>query len=356
MTVSNPRSQPRRGTIFLYTEGPLRVGAGTGLGLIDLPIQREKLTKLPVMAGSGIRGALREATLSEALPRQGAAKDHWEALFGSPPPAGKSSREAEETEELELFAGAAHIGDASLLLFPVRSLKGGWTWLTSPLLLERLARHLELNGASSEVVSADALHAVKEGQALVAPGAIVLLKDGKDEALMLEEVALPATRHAAVEALAAWLATNALPESGAYAAFRARLAGQLAVVCDDDLIDLAQHATELLTRVRIDSETGTVAHGALWTEEALPAETLLWSALEVTDERKRPGRAGQPRADRALLRAASLWNTLSTGELGQADEARRKAARRLRFGGHQGVGRGIAAVRVHPTFVEDDHG
>src|SRR5262249_50308462 len=48
------------------------------------------------------------------------------------------------------------------------------------------------------------------------------------------------------------------------------------VVLPDAAFDfLCETGTEVHTRVRIEDETKTVAEGALWTEESLPAETIL---------------------------------------------------------------------------------
>jgi CRISPR-associated protein Cmr4 len=47
------------------------------------------------------------------------------------------------------------------------------------------------------------------------------------------------------------------------------------VVADAAFDFLCETGTEVHTRVRIDDNTKTVAEGALWTEESLPAETIL---------------------------------------------------------------------------------
>jgi CRISPR-associated protein Cmr4 len=50
---------------------------------------------------------------------------------------------------------------------------------------------------------------------------------------------------------------------------------RFAVVPDDDFNFLSTTACEVTARVRIDDEKKTVARGALWYEEALPAESIL---------------------------------------------------------------------------------
>ena len=45
--------------LFLYVETPLHAGTGSGLGVVDLPIQRERVTGYPLVQASGIKGVLR---------------------------------------------------------------------------------------------------------------------------------------------------------------------------------------------------------------------------------------------------------------------------------------------------------
>ncbi|RMF81197.1 MAG: type III-B CRISPR module RAMP protein Cmr4, partial [Nitrospirae bacterium] len=99
------------------------------------------------------------------------------------------------------------------------------------------------------------------------------------------------------------------------------LTARLCVVADDLFDFLAETATEVAARIRIDEKSGTVARGALWYEEALPAEALLWGVVGVDRSRY---------ADRAAS-AAELLAAL-------ADSLGRE--RRLQVGGKAAVGRG----------------
>jgi len=40
--------------LFIYCVSPVHIGAGTAIGLIDNPIQRERHTEYPMIAGSGL--------------------------------------------------------------------------------------------------------------------------------------------------------------------------------------------------------------------------------------------------------------------------------------------------------------
>jgi CRISPR-associated protein Cmr4 len=52
---------------------------------------------------------------------------------------------------------------------------------------------------------------------------------------------------------------------------------RLVIISDDDFTHFVKNSTEVITRTKIDNITGTVQDGALFTEEYLPAETVLYS-------------------------------------------------------------------------------
>jgi len=60
---------------------------------------------------------------------------------------------------------------------------------------------------------------------------------------------------------------------------QAPVKGRLLIVHDDLMGFLLETATEVVARVRIEDEKKTVARGALWYEEHLPAESLLYTLV-----------------------------------------------------------------------------
>jgi len=52
---------------------------------------------------------------------------------------------------------------------------------------------------------------------------------------------------------------------------------RLIVLSNNDFADFVKLSTEVITRIKINNETGTVDTGALFTEEYLPAETVMYS-------------------------------------------------------------------------------
>ncbi|NUN14383.1 MAG: type III-B CRISPR module RAMP protein Cmr4 [Myxococcales bacterium] len=324
--------------LFLYTETPLHAGGETGFGTVDLPIQRERITRLPVVQGSGVKGALRE-TLTPRKKDPGRENDSerdkapaWiNELFGPEPVQPKDETKANQQDEgddkkgnekTSMWAGALSLLDARLLLFPIRSVKGGWAWATSPIQLQRLQRDLEIAGITVDWK----VPLPNEGSVLVGTSCNVNIKDSSGKSVViLEDTPYGTQSTDDVEKLAKWLG-KALPNQDSYKDFRNRLPSQLIVMTDTDFTYVGELATEVHTRIRIDYETGTVAKGALWTEETLPSESLLWSLATVVASRKSGSKRG----------AADLVKELQDGLA---------AKTRIRLGGDRTIGRGWVGVQ-----------
>ncbi|MEN2993678.1 MAG: type III-B CRISPR module RAMP protein Cmr4 [Bacteroidia bacterium] len=298
---------PKKGFIlWLFTETPLHAGVGSGLGDIDLPLQRERTTGLPYIQASGIKGALRAF-----FTQQGVDSQKVKALFGP------------ETDEAHEHAGALALSDARLLLFPVRSLAGVWAWVTSPLLLERLRRDVRRFGSTQNFPNLNFSFSVDKPQ--VGENTEITLKIGPQERLILEDMVYEFERKSEVGGLAADL-EKALPE-GSY--WQSALNNHLAILPNEELQFFAENATEIITRVRLKQETKTVQEGALWTEELLPSETLLYVVGVVEDSHEREH--GKP-----LFEAQTLYTTLET-------HLHQKC---LQIGGDSTLGRGWCYLKL----------
>ncbi|MCX7607454.1 MAG: type III-B CRISPR module RAMP protein Cmr4 [Bacteroidia bacterium] len=296
--------------LWLFTETPLHAGMGSGLGEVDLPLQRERTTGLPFIQASGIKGALRAH-----LTAQGSDKETLKALFGP------------DTESAHEHAGALAVSDARLLLFPVRSLAGVWAWTTAPMVWERLRRDIErfkTNGSSS---SAPASLGEKIDKPIVKPKAPILLQDSK---LILEDMAYEVSHTDVLAQVGEWLTKNAF-EKGSY--WEKELQNHLAVLPDEEFEFFTENATEVITRVRIDQATKTVQEGALWTEELLPSETLLYVAGIVEDSHERKTENGN---SLPLYEASKLLEKIRE----YTDE------KRLQLGGDSTLGRGWCYAKL----------
>jgi CRISPR-associated protein Cmr4 len=227
---------------FLFTHTPLHVGAGQSVGYVDLPIQREPHTKIPIVPGSSLKGVLRDKFNGDG----NREKRYW--LFGH------------DTDEKEKFsAGALLIGEARVLCFPVRSAKGSFAWITCPLVLKRAERDIGLVNTSFGEI----------GEKEVVAGSKVTL-DGK---VVLEEYTFTAKTHAKLSELEKELA--GLVNDPVWK----ELPGRLVIVADGVFTYFAQSGCEIAQHVAIDDETGTAKDKALFNEETVPSETLFYGVM-----------------------------------------------------------------------------
>jgi CRISPR-associated protein Cmr4 len=107
-----------------------------------------------------------------------------------------------------------------------------------------------------------------------------IIATGTDQ-IVLEEFAFTAKTENQPFELAEHLSAHLFPNK---AGWHDKLINDLVILNDEDFGYFAENATEVITRVRISQQTGTVSPGALWTEEYLPAESILYSLVLTSDE------------------------------------------------------------------------
>lgn len=287
---------------FFYAVSPVHMGAGQAIDVIDNPIQRERHSRHPSFAGSGIKGAVRHSF--EAL---GGNKEKITQLLGP------------DSNDSNLHAGAVSFGDAQLVAMPVRSLKGGFVYITSPHALARAQRLLALSGITTNWNIAQ----IADGKCHVNNKA--LLRDNK---LHLEAYEYDASESAELKTIAADLAQKALPEAAEYQFFRDKLTNDLVLLSDTDFAYFAEHAMLVEPHVRINEETGTAADGGLFYTENLPPESLLIAPLHASKTR-----TGKNETE---LDAGSVMQQISTLLNG----------RLLQIGGDATTGRGLVVVNI----------
>ena len=301
--------------LYLYVETPLHAGTGSGLSSIDLPIQRERTTQYPMIQGSGIKGKLR-ATAEDAIDETDKEKKREQeaiisVIFGP------SSKQGEASDH----AGALIAGDARILLFPVRSLNGVFAYTTSYDVLSRFKRDVE-RGSKEQRLSWDVPTPISD-TALVTITSDVQAND----MIVLEDFSIETKQDSGVDDIAEWLASYALPDLGAGNYWANKIRSSLVILPNDNFRDFVLYATEVITRVRIDREKKTVAKGALWTEEHLPTDTLLYVPIYATNARNN----GSKMSGEDVLAAVK---PLGTGK-----------GSYLQLGGDETVGRGIVRIR-----------
>lgn len=302
---------------FIHALSALHAGTGQGSGVIDLPIARERATGLPYLPGSSLKGSLRSSsdkTIQISHDRIATA----EQIFGS-----------EETDGLSASAGTIQFTDQRLLLLPVRSLAGTFAWVTSPYILYRFRRDLLDLQILQKSIPLPAIN--YENQAVVITTsqqqACQLYANG--QSIYLEDLDLTAATSTQVDTWAQWLGEHIFPgeKDNTWQKF---FRGRFCLVHDNVMNFLLETATEITARIRLEEESKTVRAGALWYEEALPAESVLSGLGVITPRPHFNGRNGQAE--------------LSGDEIGAALE--KIANKHLQLGGKSTVGRGQCRVRV----------
>ena len=291
--------------VSFYTETPVHAGSGTSLGVVDLPIQRESHTDLPMIQASGIKGAFRE--LAEGLKKK-LNGFTVEEIFGP-----KDGNE---------HAGALAFTDARLLLFPIRSLKGIFVWATCPFLLERLARDAERCGNSffeQEVKISE----IKDNEVGVDNKCIAGIQN---KFVVLEDFSFEVKSDNFAQQIGKSIFKNAFPLTQEYQSWEDKFLERFVILSDTAFSEFTRLSTQVVARIRMNDK-GTVERGGLWYEEALPPETLLYSIALAA---KTKNGSGKPAKE--VLKV--LENTIL------------KDSSRIQFGGDATVGRGYVNVRV----------
>lgn len=299
-------------TLFLICETPLHAGSGDALGVVDLPIQRERHTSFPKIEASSLKGALREAFEEKVIAEwkedddkiKKAVSDKLKKLnivFGFDD--GELKHFTKQTlrdlftepgkEAKTDFAGAIGFTDARLLLFPVKSMKGVFAWITCPRVLTQFEKDMKMSNPdfklTGQLTNPDADQAEEEKEAnnfcyLLNNDSD--LKINKSEHIVLEEYAFKATAlfeeyNIENKPLAIWLAERLFTEENYW---HKKIQKDVVILSDDDFKDFVNLSTEVITRTKINNSTGTVQPGALFTEEYLPSESILYSIVLANPE------------------------------------------------------------------------
>lgn len=226
----------------LLAETALHPGTEQSAGVIDLPVAREAVGGYPVIAGSSLKGALRDF-MEQIL---GENDSRVTNFFGRPD-----------------NAGVVAVTDARLLLLPARSLTGHYKWVTCPYLLERYQRDRELAGLPCDF----RIPEPKEEQAVIHSGT----RNGGQDSLFLEELVFNVAQQdlsGLIDNFAGLVKHQAVQN---------RLPGQLAVISNDEFAYFARYGLQVNARNVLDNETKTSKN--LWYEETIPPDSLFYALL-----------------------------------------------------------------------------
>jgi CRISPR-associated protein Cmr4 len=279
--------------LSIYAETPMHPGSGSSINRpIDLPIQRERHTDFPFIQSSTLKGVLLNyAKTSKKF-------DNVDEIFGKP-------------DSAELVS----ITDAKLAAFPVRTLSGVFGWITCPLILNRLVMDVSpILGADIDINSLK----LKDSEVLVANDSNVLSGNN----VIIEDIRLTKTSDHDTSKIACLL-SKLLPDEPSYSYIKNKMAKDLIVVSDTLFKELVSLTTEVVARIKINQEKGTAQEGALWYEEYLPTDTLLYSQILISS------RANE-----------NNNNSTVTNKLMQLNKSV------IQIGGDETVGKGLAKITM----------
>jgi len=291
-----------------YAISPLHAGSGQALGVVDLPIQRERHTSWPHVQASGVKGAFRD----------------WFHRFYLANP--KAPGDDTEKQALELtktifgredgsdgnggHAGAISITDAKLLAFPVRSNVAPFVWVTCPSILSRVQRDFRLCDVLKNRKLPD-LSIQKDG-------CFIVTGNVSTNNIVLEDLVVSVEKPPAEVTKLTQIFLELAPH-----------VERLLLISDENFTFLVETAVEIQPQIAINMETGTAKDGSLRYQELLPSDSLLYSLVFFSDERTR---SSQLKAD--LIRTC-VKTAIST---------------HIQMGGDMTLGRGLMEVK----WVTDD--
>lgn len=241
---------------IMYAVTPCHAGSGSALGVVDLPIQRERHTNWPMIQASGVKGAFRSnfERFKNKIKSEIQIQD-FENLTASVFGTDKGGINDAG------FAGSLSISDARILAYPMRSNVSPFVWITCPAVLKRLSRDLDIAGKKSFDVSK---FFVKEENAVTLNGEIsgeVLLEDF--------EVKVSEEKISEFDNIKDYF----------------KDAERLLLVSDDVFNYGVTDCTQIMAQIKIDSDTGTAADGSLRYQEELPGDTIMYTIIHWGDSK-----------------------------------------------------------------------
>ncbi len=283
---------------FVHALSPLHAGTGQGVGVIDLPIAREKATGLPFLPGSSLKGTLRASCNTEDCYK----------VFGP---------DVSSIDPDSNYASSVQFSDQRLLLLPVRSLAGTFALVTSPLVLHRFLRDME--DVQQKKLDYNVPTISDRDRCFVTDNRSKITI-GDNQQVYLEDLNLTAQINTDVTNWAIWIGQQIFPDDTTW---QQMLIERFCLVHDDVFNFIIDTATEITARIKLNEGSKTVQDGGLWYEEALPAETILSGLVLATPVAK----SGKSAED-----VFKVINDL----MGKA----------LQLGGKATVGRGLCRVLI----------
>lgn len=284
--------------LFLICETQLHAGSGDDLGIVDLPIQRERHTSFPKIEASSFKGAVREAleNPNKKLVTFQNEKEEFDnekyedyqtkihRIFGYDEKSDKGTTAFKGDNGLNPdFAGCISFSDARLLLFPVKSMKGIFAWITCPRVLQQFEKDMKLTEGNESFEITNIPNEIEDGEAYLV-GISTNTKIGTKN-IVLEEYAFeiknPSLGTIGDKSLGEWISDKLFNDQPLW---KEKVKKDIIILSNNDFKDFVNLSTEVITRTKIDNYTGTVANGQLFTEEYLPSESILYTLVLTAPE------------------------------------------------------------------------
>lgn len=253
--------------VFLRAVTPLHVGVGRAGGVVDMPVQKD-LYGYPVVYASSLKGALKSVCLRVYQNQKD--RNKCIDLFGSLP------------SETPTKPGKVMVLDAQSFLIPVRLLRGVYGYITSPLLLKRFIDYLELMDPQSSQHLGKLLKEteLKSNEVITTGHGIISIKsrigDKEQEYIVINEEfwLTPKRDEKTITEI-----NKLIPAPLQREIYLKN--DRLLVVSDSDDISLqiVEKSLLRLQRIRLKQDVKMVETGALWSEEYVPRNTVLYTLL-----------------------------------------------------------------------------
>ncbi|QSZ27587.1 type III-B CRISPR module RAMP protein Cmr4 [Aceticella autotrophica] len=304
---------------FLIAETPLHPGSGSEVGIVDLPIQRERHTNFPKIEASGLKGSIREVfcnlekEIDIGSDKKVKIKDYVNLIFGP--------------EKGNTHAGSLAFTDARILFLPVKSLKNVFAWITCPQVIQRFEEDMRIAGVELKNFPKDVKSdTLPEGSNIVISSKIVL-----------EEFTFDIKPDLETKKLSEWFAQKIFPMRETidpYKYWRDKFQKDLVILEDDEFAEFVSTSTEVIARTIINNKTGTADN--LWYEEYLPQDTILYSIamgtpIRILDDKEK----GLFRSDSSEKEAEKVINYFKDG-----------VPDVIQIGGNQTIGKGITRIQI----------
>jgi len=160
-------------------------------------------------------------------------------------------------------------------LYPVRSVKNTFAWITCPFVLKRFKEDLESAGKEIKNFS---IPEVSDDKIIVASNSPLIINNNNPKKVGIEEFVFDVDNsqidNNLINAIKGYIPDTETTQN---------ISARFAIVSDNVFTDLVNYAVEVRTRIKIDQTTGTASGGALFTVEMVPSESIFYSLVFADD-------------------------------------------------------------------------